>query len=51
MSLEKAIEHGKEHLDELVDKLPAMLRGVDGGKPTDEQLNNAIDVIKEAFRP
>ncbi len=38
-------------LDMLVDKLPAMLKAIDGGKPTDEQLRNAIDVTKEAFRP
>lgn len=38
-------------LDALVNKLPAMLRGIDGGKPTEEQVQNAIEMTKEAFRP
>ena len=35
----------------LVDKLPAMLRSIDRVRPTDDQLDNAIDVIRRAFRP
>lgn len=38
-------------LDKLVDKLPAMLRAIDGEKPTDEQLSNAIDMTEKVFRP
>lgn len=38
-------------LDSLVDKLPAMLRGINGGKPSEEQIQNAIEMTKEAFRP
>ncbi len=38
-------------LEKLVDKLPAMLRAIDGEKPTDEQLSNAIDMTEKVFRP
>ena len=34
----------------LIEKLPAMLRSIDGGRPTGEQLRNAVEVTKEAFR-
>ena len=38
-------------LEKLVDKLPAMLRAIDGEKTTDEQLSNAIDMTEKVFRP
>ncbi len=36
-------------IEALVDKLPAMLRAIDGGKPTDEQLDKVIDITKRTF--
>jgi transcriptional regulator with XRE-family HTH domain len=37
--------------EEIAAKLPAMLRTLRGNKPTEEDLENALDITRKAFRP
>jgi hypothetical protein len=37
--------------EEIAAKLPAMLRTLRGSKPTEEELENVLNITRKAFRP